>query len=235
VSGSGPRLLLHGAGRMGRLVYDHHAEFGFSLAAVISPERPSWLDPSLHRERLADAPPADLVIDFTLPNGVTTVATWCADQSTPLVSGTTGLGPEQERALDAAAAAAPVLHAANFSPGVNSLLWLAAEAARLLGPEVRAQITDVHHVHKKDAPSGTALALRDALGEVPCAIDSRREGEVVGDHELRFELAGETLTLRHRARDRAIFARGALRAGRWLLGQAPGFYTARDWLVGETH
>jgi 4-hydroxy-tetrahydrodipicolinate reductase len=218
---------------MGRLVHDHHAEFGLSLAAVIAPERPSWLDSSLHRERLADAPPADLVIDFTHADGVAAVAAWCTRRGTPLVSGTTGLGPEQERALDAAATVAPVLHAANFSPGVNALLRLAAEAAQLLGPEVRAEITDVHHVHKKDSPSGTALALRDALGDVPCAIESRREGEVVGDHELRFELAGETLTLAHHARDRAIFARGALRAGRWLLGQAPGRYTAPDWLGGE--
>ena len=216
---------------MGRLVHDHARSQGFTVVAVVAPQRPSWLDDGHYWADLGSAPSADVLVDFTLPAGLETAAGWSRRHGTPLVSGTTGLGPAQVRALAAAAEHAPVLHAANFSPGVNTLLWLVSEAARWLEGKVEAVgITDIHHRHKKDAPSGTALALRDALGALPCEIESRREGEVVGDHQVRFDLEGERLTLAHHAADRAIFARGALQAARWLLDQPPGRYTPRDWL-----
>ncbi|MEJ2534752.1 MAG: dihydrodipicolinate reductase C-terminal domain-containing protein [Gammaproteobacteria bacterium] len=233
MTGPDPRLLLHGAGRMGRLVHDHAGDFGFTVAAVVAPERPPWLEDARYASALdsVSAADGDVLVDFTLPAGLAAAAAWSGRHGKPLVSGTTGLGPEHERALDAAAERAPVLHAANFSLGVNTLLWLVSEASRLLGERAgAAAITDVHHRHKKDAPSGTALALRDALGARPCEIESRREGEVVGDHAVRFDLEGERLTLAHHAGDRAIFARGALQAARWLLDQPPGRYTSRDWL-----
>jgi 4-hydroxy-tetrahydrodipicolinate reductase len=127
-----------------------------------------------------------------------------------------------------------VLHAANFSVGVNVALELVARAAELLAgaqPEA-VRITEVHHAQKRDAPSGTALALAERLAGLPYEVDSRREGDVVGDHAVRFELPGEILSIEHRATDRAVFAHGALRAAHWLSRQEPGRYTALDWLSG---
>lgn len=224
---------------MGRLVAGLADESGFELLGVVSRHHPGgaamdgsgqdgWY-PGL--EALPTVP--DVLIDFMLPAGLAAAARWCADHGVALVSGTTGLEANQSRALDQAAERIPVLHAPNFSPGVNATLALLRAAVRML-PEVSAtHITDVHHVHKKDAPSGTALALASALAPHQPEIDSRREGEVVGDHRVLLELPGETLALEHHAIDRAIFARGALLAGRWLAGRPAGRYTALDWIAGE--
>jgi 4-hydroxy-tetrahydrodipicolinate reductase len=174
------------------------------------------------------------VVDFSLPGGTCIAAEWCEGQGVPLVSGTTGLGNADRNALDLAATRVPVLHAANFSVGVNIALELVSRAAELLGgADAEAiRITEVHHAHKQDAPSGTALALAERLGDLDHEVTSRREGEVVGEHEVRFELPGESLTVAHSARDRAVFAHGALRAARWLAEQPAGRYTAIDWLSG---
>ncbi|MEM1411408.1 MAG: dihydrodipicolinate reductase C-terminal domain-containing protein [Pseudomonadota bacterium] len=226
-----PRLVVHGAGRMGRLVAAAASAEGFQLQALVSRQHPGDLDGAQWRpglDALGTAP--DLLIDFTLPSGTVAAARWCAAQGVPLVSGTTGLEALQARALERAATQVPVLHAANFSPGVNAMLGVLES---LGGLGIRsARLTDVHHIHKKDAPSGTALALAAALAPVQVAIESRREGEVIGDHSVALELDGETLTLAHHAEEREIFARGALRAARWLLGRPAGRYRAQDWALG---
>jgi 4-hydroxy-tetrahydrodipicolinate reductase len=139
--------------------------------------------------------------------------------------------------VEAAARRAPVLWSPNLSLGVNLLADLAARAAVVLDPATPVLIEDIHHQWKKDAPSGTALMLGATIAEQRggdvSAIEyrSRREGDVVGEHTVRFRLAGEEFDLAHHAHDRSIYARGALDAGRWLLRQAPGFYSARDWLA----
>ncbi len=219
---------------MGRQVLGLADELGFDLAGVVSRHHPGdaiatrWF-PGL--DALPSAP--DVLIDFTLPAGTAAAARWCADHDVALVTGTTGLDRVQTGTLSAAAERVPVLQAANFSPGVNTLMALLGQAAGWLD-EIRAvHVTDVHHVHKKDAPSGTALALAAALAPLEAEIESRREGEVVGDHEVRLELPGETLTIAHHAADRAIFARGALRAARWLNAQPPGRYGPLDWITAS--
>lgn len=169
-----------------------------------------------------------------------------------LVIGTTGLGADTERALDALARQTAVLVAANFSVGVNLLLGLVESAARVLGPDqYDVEIVEVHHRHKADAPSGTAIAIGRAIaaargvslddvrrdgrsgktgarpdGEI--GFHALRGGEIAGDHEVSFIGARETLALSHHAADRAIFAEGAIRAARWIAGKPAGRYTMKD-------
>lgn len=231
---SAPGLIVLGAGRMGRLVYEQAPEAGFDVRAVVSPTRPGWCEPAAWREQLDAAPDgAGLVVDFSRAEGTLDAAEWCADNGVALVSGTTGLDAQHHDALRRAGKVVPVLWAANFSVGMQVCLALAARAAASLDPGVPVRITDVHHVYKKDAPSGTALTLGEAVQPLTVTYDSIREDEVVGIHEVRFELAGESIGILHQASDRGIYARGALRAGHWLLAQAPGLYHARDWIAAE--
>jgi 4-hydroxy-tetrahydrodipicolinate reductase len=162
----------------------------------------------------------------------------------PLLLGSTGYPAQLEADLSAAALDIPLLIAPNTSLGVTLLLELARTAARAL-PAFRASITEKHHREKRDAPSGTALALADALREGRAAgrtsatgleipISSQREGELVGEHTVQFAGPGEELVLAHRATDRAIFARGALAAALWLAPQPAGRYAMRDLLYGKT-
>lgn len=233
MSDAAPSLVVHGAGRMGQRVAALASEAGYDVLGLVSRAHPGdvhglrWF-PGL--DALSRKP--DLIIDFTLPAGAAAAGRWCGDHGVALVSGTTGLDEIQARILDEAARRAPVLHSPNFSPGINAALVLLRDAVRMLPDTESVSIRDVHHVHKLDAPSGTALALADAVAPHAPDIESRREGEVVGDHAVTLQLPGESLTLAHHVSDRDIFARGALAAGRWLLGQAPGRYTARDWITG---
>ncbi len=196
----------------------------------------------------ADAPAADVVIDFSSPAALASLAGRCDVRA--LVSGTTGLDDEARGALDALARRAPVLWAPNMSVGVNVLFHLAEEAARILGPRFDAEIFEMHHRHKVDAPSGTAarLAERVARGKAlgPDALTYGRHGQVgprpdaeigvmtlrgggvVGEHTLYLTDEGERLELTHRALDRAIFARGAADAAAWIAGRPPGHYTMAD-------
>jgi len=227
--GDRPGLVVFGAGRMGRLVHDIADEAGFRLAGVVSRTQPGWETIAPFAQSLDGLDESvSLVIDFSLPQGTLTAASWCADNGVALLSGTTGLDEEQGAALEEAAERVPVLWAANFSPGINLCLELAAIAASRLQGVEGVQVTDVHHVHKKDAPSGTALALGAAAAPYTAVYDSIREGEAVGIHELRFKLAGEEVGIIHNAVDRGIYARGALRAGHWLLNREAGKYDAGD-------
>lgn len=237
------RILLHGTGRMARALAQAAAEGGhFEVQALVGPRPPDWKTQApwfAGLNELPARPLPQLLIDFTLPDGTLAAAHWCAEREVPLLSGVTGLPRETMEALRRTALRAPVLWSPNLSLGVNLLADLAARAAAVLDPGTPVTIEDIHHQWKKDAPSGTALMLGAAIaaerGGDDGAIEyrSRREGEVIGEHTVTFRLAGESFDLAHRAADRGIFARGALGAGLWLLRQAPGFYSARDWLAGR--
>ena len=143
----------------------------------------------------------------------------------PLVIGTTGHSQEQRRIIEETAQSVPIVFASNFSVGVNVLFWLTRKAAELLGSDFDPEIVETHHRMKKDAPSGTAKTLAEILktarktrDEIP--IQSIREGDVVGEHTVIFNGPGERLELTHRAASREIFARGALRAAKWIIGKA---------------
>jgi 4-hydroxy-tetrahydrodipicolinate reductase len=209
---------------------------GWNVLGLVSRHHPGPLQdpwyPGLDALESAAGLP-DVLVDFSLPAGTVAAARWCADRRVPLVTGTTGLDKTQQYSLEQAARAIPVLSSPNFSPGVNALLVLLSQARELLPDAQRVDLLDVHHVNKKDAPSGTALALASALDPLKVDMESRREGEVVGDHAVTFQLPGETLSLAHHAEHRGIFALGAVKAAAWLLRQSPGSYSAPDWIRGE--
>jgi 4-hydroxy-tetrahydrodipicolinate reductase len=195
----------------------------------------------------------DVLVDFTAPEALQAHLDAAVAAGRPIVVGTTGLGPDHHRAIDEAARHVAVLQTANTSVGVNLLRALVENAARRLGPDWDIEIVEMHHRHKLDAPSGTALLLGaaanrgrgaagdDALNRLdrmqagPRAREeggvyysSLRGGSVAGDHLVVFAGEGERIELGHRAESRAIFARGAVRAALWLAGKPAGRYTMAD-------
>lgn len=178
---------------------------------------------------LAGLPDFDVAIDFSLPEGFDRILAACRDRGVALVSGTTGLSEAQRAAVQATSAQIPVLWAANFSLGVAMLGELVERAAAAL-KDWDCDIVESHHIHKKDAPSGTALVL-GALAERGGArprYASVRAGDIVGEHLVQFTTIGERIELVHRATSRDIFARGALHAASRLARRAPGLYQLRD-------
>jgi len=194
---------------------------------------------------------ADVVIDFSLHDAVPAHARCAAQLRRALVVGTTGLSEDETRILHEAADKVPVVWAPNMSPGVNLLFAMAERSAALLGSSYRVTIDDTHHIHKLDAPSGTALRLGEKvaegagvkfedvyvhdeggkLTEYPdgsVAIRSFREGEVVGDHTVCFDGIGEAVSLTHHAKSRDAFALGALQAALWVVSKSPRMYDMQD-------
>lgn len=253
-------LLISGAqGRMGRAVTQlarsdsrfellgglerepHDASSG-SLPMILSPEKAGTL-----------VQQTDVIIDFSAPDFLQEILEQHRAElaGTALVVGTTGLDSKQKMLLDEVSESCPVLVAANFSIGVNLLLALAERAAGVLGPGYDIEIQEMHHRHKEDAPSGTALALGEAVArgrgldlarvrsdgrsgrpgarpENEIGFHALRGGDVIGDHTVFFIGERERVELTHRASDRSLFADGALRAAAWLSGKSPGRYTMAD-------
>ena len=235
------RVAVHGTGRMAKAVaaaVEADTRGDISLVALVGPRQPDWQTDIAWYDCLDELPARpDLLIDFTLPQGTLAAAAWCRTRGVALLSGVTGLSRQVHEALRETAAAVPVLWSPNLSLGVNLLAELAGRAAAILDPDVPVVIEDIHHQWKKDAPSGTALMLGATVAEQREGNDraleyrSVREGEVIGEHTVTFRLAGEELGLVHRARDRSIYALGALDAGKWLIDQPAGLFSARDWLA----
>lgn len=181
---------------------------------------------------LAGVPHFDVAVDFSAPDGFDAVLALCQARGKALVSGTTGLQAAQFEAMRQAGAHIPVLWASNFSLGVAVLNRLVAAAGKAL-PGWQLDIIEAHHIHKQDAPSGTALSLgqtaETASGHVP-TYHSLRCGDVVGEHTVQFTGTGERLELVHRASNRDIFAQGALFAAQRLNGKLNGLYRFDDLL-----
>lgn len=194
---------------------------------------------------------ADVAIDFSLPVAVAANVAACVKAHCAIVVGTTGLSPEARERLRKASATIPLLYSPNMSVGVNLMFRLAEIAAGALGEDYDVEILDLHHRNKVDAPSGTALRLGEAIAHArgvdfkKVAVTARqgatgprargqigfaalRAGEHVGEHTVMFSGPGETLSVKHAASDRLAFARGALRAARWLHAQPPGMYAMND-------
>ena len=222
---SATRVLLVGAlGRMGQ-----------AIAAAIGKD--SGLTIAARSDRGDSMMPAiegcDVVIDFSAADATAGVCAACAQHRKPLVLGTTGHNAAQKESVAAAARVIPIVFAANFSVGVNTLFALARRAAQLLGSDFDLDVIEMHHRTKKDAPSGTAKRLMEILQEVrkpsgEIAAQSIRAGDIVGDHTVILAGPGERLELTHRASSRETFAVGALRAARWALAQPPGLYDMED-------
>lgn len=189
----------------------------------------------------------DVLIDFTLPAALKANLDWCVRHNKPVVIGTTGLNAEQKALLDEAAKSIPVVFAANYSVGVNLLLNLVRQAASVMGDTADIEIVEAHHRFKKDAPSGTAVAIGEAIADElgrdleQCAVYGRegdtgerqqqtigfatvRAGDVVGEHTALFADIGERLELTHKASSRLTFAKGAVTAAKWVKGKQSGLY-----------
>jgi len=228
------RLLIVGAsGKMGgalRRVAAGDASLQVIAAVAREPDPTdaslTWLPPS----QLDTVAAFDVAVDFSQPTALPALVDLCRARRSALVSGTTGLGVDDWRLLDAAAANIPLLWAANFSLGVAVLNALVARAAASL-PQWDVDLIEAHHTQKRDAPSGTALALGKsvlAARGIEPSYHSLRAGDIVGEHCVQFSGIGERIELIHRATDRDVFARGALHAARWLVGKPAGRYGIED-------
>ena len=194
---------------------------------------------------------AEVVIDFSFHDATRGIAEEAARRNRALVVGTTGHGPEDRKAIEALAGRIPMVWASNYSTGINALFWLTRRAAEILGPGFDLEVVEMHHHHKRDAPSGTAATLVEILAGArhldlssdlrhgregitgprrpeEIGLHSLRGGDVVGDHTVTFAGIGERLELTHRATSRDTFARGALRAALWVCGKPPGLYSMQD-------
>lgn len=217
---------------MGRIVEELAPGYGFEVAAIVTELEPDGC--------ARDHGRVDVAIDFTVPEAVPVNLPQLAARGTSVVIGTTGW-QAHEPALKAAAVRAGigVVASANFSLGMNLFLLLAEEAARRYAPrqDVGAWIHELHHAAKKDAPSGTALMLQQAMVEAGYSrgidVAATRAGSIPGTHTIGFDGPSETVTLTHTVRDRGVFARGALEAARWLVGRR-GWFTMRDVLTTGT-
>ncbi len=245
--------ILGGAGRMGQMLLACAKEMGLKVCAVTEvPGSPLIGQPAgdglVYQAEYPTT--ADTVIDFTFHTCVIDNLKQATEHQQAYVLGTTGLTDEELAAVHAAAEKIPLCFAPNFSLGVNLLLELVRRAASVLDESYDAEIVEMHHKHKKDAPSGTALGLAYALAEgrkvkledVACygrqgivgerpvgeiAIHALRGGSVVGDHTVMFAADEERVEITHKAVSRAAFAKGALKAGLWLQGRTPGLYNMR--------
>lgn len=236
-----PRIAVVGmSGRMGREILQMAKDSGLKVTAGVSPtgqapesgtesgivvaKTVGGLNPQLF----------DVVIDFSLPEVTKDVVAWCVKEKKPLVSGVTGLGADEKKSLTTAGASIPVLWSPNMSLGIAVMSRMLAQFSALKGFDF--QIEELHHIRKKDRPSGTAILLQDKLKaavspqEVPDPL-AIRGGGIFGIHKVWAMSEEETITLEHTAMNRRVFARGALKSAVWIFGKAPGVYTL-DHVVG---
>lgn len=245
------KILVHGAGgHMGQIVcrMAEEGRCGAELAARVSPELAS--DPSNAVFSSLDefSGAADVVVDFSNHSSTETLLTYCTERNLPVVVATTGQTEVERELIYAAAENIPVFFSANMSVGIAVLADIAKRAAAAF-PEADIEIIEKHHNRKLDVPSGTALMLANALHEVrenavfnigrhengkrtpeEIGIHSIRLGNEVGTHEIIISNGNETITIKHEAENRALFAEGALKAAAFLCGKGAGLYTMKDML-----
>ena len=185
---------------------------------------------------------ADVVIDFSLPEGTERVLEAVVRHGKPLVCGVTGLNESQLALLVGASDQVPLVFDRNMSLGIAILESSVREAAASLGADFAVRVSEVHHVHKKDAPSGTALKLGEAIaasrgesGTGAVQFEIERRGEIPGDHEVTMTSATEKLTFAHSVTTRQVFVDGALAAAAWVIGKAPGRYSIQDVLFSPSN
>jgi 4-hydroxy-tetrahydrodipicolinate reductase len=175
---------------------------------------------------------ADCLIEFTAPLATMEHLELCKKHKKAMVIGTTGLSDAERDRIREASAGIPIVFSPNMSIGVNILLKMAATTAKALGPEYNVSIIEAHHLHKKDAPSGTAKeilrVIKEFKGNVEIPIESIREGETIGEHTVTFESGVDVIEITHSAKTRDIFAKGALKAAKFIVGKKNGLFTMKD-------
>jgi 4-hydroxy-tetrahydrodipicolinate reductase len=232
-----PRIVIIGAaGRMGQALQIAAAQMSLNVVATLDQGD----------DLAAGIALGDVVIDFSFHAATEEVINLAKAQGKALVVGTTGHSADEKARLKTLASAIPTVWAGNYSVGVNLLYALTRRAASVLGSDYDAELTEMHHRFKKDAPSGTAARLLEIILEerklsddalrhgrhgitgertsTEIGVHALRGGDVVGEHTVMFAALGERLELTHKASDRGIFARGALRAAIWAFDQKPGVY-----------
>jgi 4-hydroxy-tetrahydrodipicolinate reductase len=236
-----PRILINGAkGRMGHALSDAAKELKLTVGAAVD----------VGDDVAAALASCDVIVDFSSHAATRSLLELTAAKKKAIVVGTTGHSATDKAQLLTLAAKVPCVWAGNFSVGVNLLFALTRRASAVLGADYDAEVIERHHRFKKDSPSGTAERLLEIIREerklgadslrhgrkgitgertpTEIGIHSLRGGDVVGDHTVMFAALGERIELTHKASDRAIFARGALRAAQWVVSQPPGVYDMQD-------
>lgn len=246
------RMILHGCcGAMGHTITELAKEMdGIQIVAGIDVKKEDRLGYPVFSSLEACTEAADVIVDFASAKAVDHLLDYCGEQKMPLVLCTTGLTEEQLKKVEETASRTAILRSANMSLGINTLLKLLQEAARVLAPAgFDVEVVEKHHNKKVDAPSGTALALADSVNEAlegqyhytydrsaervkrnpkEIGISSVRGGSIVGEHEVIFAGTDEVITFTHTAYSKAIFGKGALEAAMFLAGKEPGRYTMAD-------
>ncbi len=246
------KIIMHGCnGRMGQFITKMAKEDeGIEIVAGIDPFDGITNDYPVFKTINDCDIEADVVIDFASKSAVENLLDYCVSKKLPLVLCTTGLDALELKRVEDAAKEIPVLKSANMSLGINLLMKILKEYSALLADEgFDIEIVEKHHNQKKDAPSGTALALADAINEateekyqytydrheklakrdkLEIGISSVRGGTIVGEHEVIFAGEDEVITLEHTAYSRSLFAKGAISAAKFLSGKEPGYYTMQD-------
>jgi len=241
-------------GRMGQqIIKSARSNKNFKLVALtenrIINKKINGIKPSLNTEKIFKK--ANLIIDFTVPKCTLEVLKIASKQKKRVVIGTTGFSKKEENLIKKYSKKIPILKAGNMSLGINLLMYLTEIASKSLGNNFLSKVFEIHHKHKKDHPSGTALMLGKGIAvgknkdlqrlmgkkylnkkSFPYGkkinFNSLRKGEVVGEHEVTFSSGKEIITLNHEAFDRALYSEGALTAARWLMSKKPGLYSMRN-------
>ncbi len=246
------RIILHGAnGYMGRVVAEQAGlDKDVEIVAGIDVADPGTTAFPVYTDKEACTEAADVVIDFSVAQAVDGLLDFCEKRGLPVVLCTTGLSDEQLKRVDALSGKIAVLRSANMSLGVNAILSLVKKAAEVFAPAgFDMEIVERHHNRKLDAPSGTAVALADAMNEAlgneytyvydrstrrqprdekEIGISAVRGGNIVGQHEVIFAGTDEVITIGHQATSRAVFGKGAIEAAKFLCGKPAGMYNMLD-------
>jgi 4-hydroxy-tetrahydrodipicolinate reductase len=236
----GKRILTLAAGEgefeiVGGLENETHPEVGKKLADV--------LKLSIADVIITNSPDVikkgDVLIEFTSPAATIGHLDFALKYQKPMVIGTTGLDENQIQRIQEASSHIPIVFSPNMSLGVNLVFRIVNEAVQRLGKDYQVDIVEAHHVHKKDSPSGTAKRLAEIVKntegregqDIP--IESIRENEIVGDHQVRFDSPQDTITIKHSAKTRDIFAQGAIEAAKFAVVQDPGLYGMQNVIEGR--
>ena len=243
-------------GRMGQqLIKSSKSNKNFKLSSLtenrIIKKKINGIKPELNSENAFKK--SDVIIDFTVPTCTIEILKIASKLKKKVVIGTTGFNQKQENIIKKYSKKIPILKAGNMSLGVNLLMYLTEIASKSLNDKFLAKIFEVHHKHKKDYPSGTALMLGKGIADgknkklhnligkkylnkksfpygKKINFNSLRKGEIIGEHEVRFSSKKEIITLNHEAFDRALYSDGALTAAKWLMKKKPGLYSMRNML-----
>ena len=246
------KLIISGCnGRMGQVVTRlAKADGGFEIAAGFDQNTAKLSDYPVYSHPLEYAGSADVVVDFSSPAALDSLLSWCKAKKVPVILCSTGYSPEQLETIKAASAEMPVFKSANMSLGINVLTTLIKRAAEIMGETFDIEIVEKHHNQKKDAPSGTAIMLADAVREgleyepeyiydrstvrrprdkKEIGISAVRAGTIPGEHTVIFAGTDEVIEFKHTAYSREIFAAGAVKAAKFMAGiTAPGMYDMSD-------